>query len=198
MADDHITLRISKKLVALIAFGVLIPAAFVAGLAVSGGNSQSAPTTTVASTTTVAAITPETTTLAPTTTVKKSSTPTTVKKKPATTTTTPAPLSVTASYSDNCPAPGLPNAGVMGKMTITWTSTSAVRAKIQIQHGSQFGFTDDNETPSGSVTIDRPCNDAIGATGAKTGNPLTVIYRITAYSADGSEKMTGNSGTDSM
>ena len=197
MADDHITLRISKKLIALIAFGVLVPAAFVAGLAVSGGNSQSAQTTTVASTTTVVAIAPDTTTLAPTTTVKKSSTPTTVKKKPATT-TIPAPLSVTASYSDNCPAPGLANAGVMGKMTITWTSTSAVRAKIQIQHGSQFGFTDDNETPSGSVTIDRPCNDAIGATGAKTGNPLTVIYRITAYSADGSEKMTGNSGTDSM
>ena len=86
----------------------------------------------------------------------------------------------------------------MGKMTISWESTSAVRAKVQIQHGSQFGFDDDNETATGSVSIDRPCNDAIGANGQKTGNPLTVIYRITVYSADGTEKIFGNSGLDSM
>lgn len=193
MADDHITLRISKKLVGLVAFGVLVPAAFVAGIAVSGGDSDTASTTTVAPTTTIAIATPETTVLSPTTTVKKSSTPTTVKKKPVAT-TVPAPLSVKASYADNCPAPVPANAGVMGKMTITWTSTSAVRTYLEVQHGSTYSFQDD---VTGTIfQVDLPCNNVRLVNGTYPGTPLTVAYRITVYGANGEKAQDG--GTDSM
>lgn len=195
MADDHITIRISKKLIALIAFGVLVPASFVAGLAVSGGSSESAPTSTIASTTSTVLVAAETTVPAPATTLKRSSTPTTVKKKPASVTTTvPAPLSVDASYSDNCPAPLPANAGVMGKMTITWTSTSAVRTYLEVQHGSTYSFQND---VTGSIfQVDLPCNNVRLANGTYPGTPLTVAYRITVYDASGSKAQDG--GTDSM
>jgi|GEM_PF-5094736 len=120
MSDDHITLRISKRTLLILAVVVLLPVTFVAGLSVGRGNDSSAvvdsiveTTTTIESTTTLEATT---TTIAGT--ASKKSTPTTVAKKKATTTTT-APLSVKVTYSDNCPAPIPANAGVMGTMTIT-------------------------------------------------------------------------------
>lgn len=197
MSDDHITLRISKRTLLILAVVVLLPVTFVAGLSVGRGNDSSAvvdsvveTTTTVASTTTLEATT---TTIAGT--ASKKSTPTTVAKKKATTTTT-APLSVKVTYSDNCPAPIPANAGVMGTMTITWTSTSAVRAMVEVNHGATGIYSENNHKGNESIAINRPCNNVKEANGAYLGRPLTVLFRVTVYDAAGKTAVTG--GTDSM
>ena len=196
MSDDHITLRISKRTLLILAVAVLLPVTFVAGISVGRENDSVAvedsveeTTTTIASTTTLQATT---TSIAGT--ASKKSSPTTVAKKKTTTTT--APLSVKVTYSDNCPAPIAANAGVPGKMTITWTSTSAVRALVEVIHGAGYSYYEGNHEPSDTLVIDRPCNNVKEANGTYSGRPLTVVYRVTVYDAAGKTAVDG--GNDSM
>lgn len=197
MTDDHITLRISKKSLLLVLVLVLVPSAFVAGLTVGG---ESSPETATTSTTTATT----STTLSPTTSTSvivgaQSSPPTTAKKKKvvaATTTAPPEALDVVATYSDDCP-PSLPaNARVPGKMTITWKSTSAVRALVEVIHGADLDYEENNHKPNDTLVLDRLCNNVREANGSYLGRPLTVIYRITVYGADGKTAQDG--GNDSM
>jgi hypothetical protein len=73
-------------------------------------------------------------------------------------------------------------------MTLTWTSTSAVRVRIQVQHGNDFS-SDFNGLFNDSFTVERPCND-------DNGQPRPVAYLITAFDSDGNQLQDG--GSDSM
>ena len=199
MSSDHLTIRIPKRLLVGLLV-LLVPAAFGAGIALGGRDNGAvvAPTTTIAATTTSL----ESTTLpAPTTTVpvqksnSKAVTTTVAKKKKAAaaTTTTTEKLGVTATYADTCPAPGVNNR-VQGTMTITWTSTRAVRASVRISHGSERIYDEIDADASGTLSFVRTCNNQKTATGAFNGNTLVVSYTITVYAADGTTAGTVGEG----
>ena len=200
MSSDHLTIRIPKRLLVGLLV-LLVPAAFGAGIALGGRDNGAvvAPTTTIAATTT----SPVSTTLAaPTTTVpvQKSNanavTTTVAKKKKkaaAATTTTTEKLGVTATYADTCPAPGVNNR-VQGTMTITWTSTRAVRASVRISHGSERIYDEIDADASGTLSFVRTCNNQKTATGAFNGSTLVVSYTITVYAADGTTAGTVGEG----
>lgn len=195
MSDSHITLRISKRTLLVIAIVILLPAVFVAGISVGrGDDSSSSADSVLATTTTLPNTTLATSTTEAAGTTKKKSSQTTVAKKKSTTTT--APLSVKVTYSDNCPAPIAANAGVPGKMTITWTSTSAVRALVEVIHGAGYSYYEGNHEPNDTLVIDRPCNNVKEANGSYPGRPLTVVYRVTVYDSDGKTAVDG--GNDTM
>lgn len=193
MASDHITLRISKRVLIGAAIAVLVPGAFVAGVSVGGSDDSSgaADTTLVVTSTTGSSI------VATTTTVKKS-TPTTVakKKKVAATTTTTKPIAVTVTYSDNCPPANTANNRTMGTMRISWTSVSAIAATLEIVHGADFDYFESNHEPSSTYITVRQCNNVKLADGSYPGRPLTVVYRVTVRDAAGKTAIAG--GTDSM
>lgn len=199
MSSDHLTIRIPKRLLVGLLV-LLVPAAFGAGIALGGRDNGAvvAPTTTIAATTTSL----ESTTLpAPTTTVpvQKSNakvvTTTVAKKKKAAaaTTTTTEKLGVTATYADTCPAPGVNNR-VQGTMTITWTSTKAVRASVRISHGSERIYDEIDADASGTLSFARTCNNQKTANGTFNGNTLVVSYTITVHAADGTTTGTVGEG----
>lgn len=188
MSGDHVTLRIPKKFIfALVA--LLIPAAFAGGLALGGSDSSSAPDT-VPATTLVPEETTTTSSSVPTSVAaKKVTTTTTAKKKkksvPATTTTTLAPvLGITATYEDNCPAPGVNNR-VMGTFIIKWQSTAATKVTLRVFHGADKLIDAQVNDLSGQMSFNRQCNNIKLADGSFNGNPLVVTYLATAYDAAG-------------
>jgi hypothetical protein len=197
MPSDHITVRISKRALLVVAAAVLVPGAFVAGLVIGGDNN-----TNVAADSTVVTLAATSTTtddsLAATSTTAKSTSTTVAKKKKvaATTTTTTAPIAVTVSYSDNCPPANTANNRVNGTMTITWKSTSATAATLEIMHGADFDYSESNHPASGSYTTIRQCNNVRLADGSYPGRPLTVVYRVTVRDAAGKTAVAG--GNDSM
>ncbi len=200
MPSDHVTLRISKRALLITAALVLVPGAFVAGLAVGGDDSASVAVDStspiVASSTTVDTV-PVTSTTVSSTSSKKSTATTVAKKKvAATTTTTTEPIAVTVSYTDNCPPANTANNRVNGIMKITWKSTSAIAATLEITHGSDFDYYESNHEASGSYITVRMCNNVRLADGSYPGRPLTVVYRVTARNADGKTAIAG--GNDSM
>lgn len=192
MSADHVTLRIPKRALLITAALVLVPGAFVAGLAVGGDDSTS-----VLSDTTVPAMSSTTfdTIPATSTTAKPTPTPTTVAKKKAATTTT-APIAVTVTYTDDCPPANTANNRVNGTMTVTWKSTSAVAATLEIMHGADFDYSESNHPASGTYTTVRMCNNVRLADGSYPGRPLTVVYRVTVRDAAGKTAVAG--GNDSM
>jgi hypothetical protein len=191
MSSDHITVRISKRALLTITAALLIPGAFVAGLAMGGddGTSVVADSTLVATSTTTLDTLPTTST-----TVK--TTATTVAKKKKTTTTTTAPISVTVTYTDDCPPANTANNRVNGTMTVTWKSTSAIAATLEIMHGADFDYSESNHPASGTYTTVRMCNNVRLADGSYPGRPLTVVYRVTVRDAAGKTAVAG--GNDSM
>lgn len=203
MSGDHVTLRIPKKFIfSLVA--LLIPAAFVGGLAIGGGNSTSSPDTVPA--TTLAPEETSTTSSVPTSVAAKKITTTTTatKKKKSTpvatttTTTTLAPkLGITGSYEDNCPEPNVavPNAGrVAGNITIKWQSTAAVKVTLRVFHGADKLYDAPVNDLVGQMSFARTCNNQKLADGSFNGKPLVVTYLLSAYDAADVLASTNGSG----
>jgi hypothetical protein len=81
-------------------------------------------------------------------------------------------------------------------MTISWESTSAVSAMVEVIHGSDFSYKKENHLPNDFVTFTRQCNNVKLANGTYPGTPLTVVFRVTATDASGKSAVDG--GSDSM
>lgn len=200
MSGDHVTLRIPKKVLGL-AVVLLIPGAFVAGIALGGGSSESSPVS-VASTTLPPATTIESTTTTVATSVAAQKVTTTLAKKKkkvvvqATTSTVPPAPSLSGVYSDNCPAPGIQNKSVAGTGSFTWKSTSVIWVDITINQGNKQLFAKFGEVPNGQSSFPGICNDVVDAAGNKTGQPYTVIWKMTGHTSDG--KTVFASGEDKM
>lgn len=191
MSNDHVTLRIPKwTFTALLV--LLIPAAFATGMAVGRGQGdRDVP----ADTTIVSDSTTTTTSVPPATTTVKRTTTTTVAKKKAKAPAVPKKPTISATYSDNCPAPGINNR-VAGTMIIKWTSTNADHVSVRVDHGADGVYQESDNPTSGEVRINRTCNNMKTANGTYPGTPLTVTFNVTAVAADGT--LAGYNGEDSM
>ena len=204
MSGDHVTLRIPKKAL-FTAAALLIPIAFIGGIAVGGQGSSTAPETIPSST--VVETTSTTTSTVPVSAAAKSVTTTTIAKKkkksaPATTTTTlPPKLGITASYEDNCPAPNAANpaaAQLPGTITVKWQSTAATRVTLKISHGADKLFDGQVNDLSGQMSFpNRTCNNVykfVNGQKVYTGQPLTVTYQLAAYDTAGTLSSTNGEG----
>lgn len=197
MTESHVTLRIPKK--ALIAVLVLLlPAAFGAGMALGGRDGGVVDTTTSTVDATTTTVVQTTTTLAPATTVKaaaRATTTTVAKKKAPVAPVVRAKPTVTVTYSDNCPAPGVNNR-VAGTMIISWTTTNSTSVAAKVSHGADSVYNENNLPPNGEIRMNRTCNNLKSANGTYPGTPLTVSFTVTAYAADGTTA--GFVGEDKM
>lgn len=194
MSNDHVTLRIPKwALTAMLV--LLIPAAFATGMAVGRGQGDRdvAADTTIAPDSTAAPVT--TTSVPPSTTAVRRTTTTTAAKKKPKAPAAPKKPTISATYSDNCPAPGINNR-VAGTMIIKWTSTNADHVSVRVDHGADGVYQESDNPTSGEVRINRTCNNMKTANGTYPGTPLTVTFSVTAVAADGT--LAGYNGEDSM
>lgn len=170
MSGSHVTIRVPRWTLTLLALVILGAVAFWAG------RTTLAPTADVTTSGVVASTTPDGTT---------STTPTTVPdpRQPAGGgTPEPASLDASISVTDTCPAAGR----VPGTLTVTWATTSAERIEIRLSHGADILMNNAVVVRSrGSRTFERTCNNQKLADGTYNGRPLTVTYSILVTGADG-------------